>query len=646
MSLPPGFLEELRTRTSLSGVVGRKVLWDARKSNPGRGDMWAPCPFHEEKTASFHVDDRKGFYYCFGCQAKGDAISFLRETENMEFMEAVRALASDAGMTVPENSPQERERAERRNTLTDVMEEAVRFFRRQLSGGGAAQARAYLERRGLDAAALDRFEIGFAPNGRQVLQQHLVGKGISFDQMAAAGLARSPQDGRGSPYDVFRDRIIFPIRDPRGRCIAFGGRAMAADAQAKYLNSPDTDLFDKSRTLYNHGPARTVSGKDHPLVVAEGYMDVIALCRAGFEGAVAPLGTAVTEHHLQMLWRMSPEPILALDGDTAGVRAAMRVIDRALPLLEAGRGLRFCLMPQGKDPDDLIREQGREAMQTALDSACPMIDLLWLRETEGKSFDGPDRRAALDARLQQLVGQIPDKTVQHHYRTALRDLQWQAFRPPRKARAAFRADPKPVPSSSTRNSLLAGSDGRTEVALREAVILATVISTPEALDEVADTLAEMSFAGPDHQRILDAVLMWHMRQENDLRAQVLAAVGAQCLEKLFTQGHVAVAPAVRAPGNLEIAEMCLSEELPKLQSRAGLEHELREAVESPQAIPADRLAWRLAKASEARNQADRSVLDDRTEYDTGANGAKLNRDEKEAFGKLIDRISFSKPKRR
>lgn len=648
MSLPPGFLDELRTRTSLSQVVGKRVLWDQRKSNPGRGDMWAPCPFHEEKTASFHVDDRKGYYYCFGCQAKGDAITFLRETENMEFMEAVRTLAAEAGMQVPENSPEERERADRRSKLTDVMEEAVRFFRRQLTGGGAAEARAYLDKRGLDAAALDRFEIGFAPNARQSLQQHLVGKGIPIEQLFAAGLARMPQDGRGSPYDVFRDRIIFPIRDPRGRCIAFGGRAMAADAQAKYLNSPDTDLFDKSRTLYNHGPARTASGKDHPLIVAEGYMDVIALARAGFEGAVAPLGTAVTEHHLQMLWRMSPEPVLALDGDKAGLRAAMRVIDRALPLLEAGRSLRFCLLPTGLDPDDLLRQQGPDAMQALLDSAKPMIDLMWQRETEGTSFDSPDRRAALDARFQQLIAQIPDKTVQHHYRTALRDLQWAAFRQPRQKKGGagrFRPQATPVPSPMTRNSTLASADEDHADILREAVILATLLSTPDALDDVADTLAEMNFRGPDHQRILDAILMWHMRQEGDLRAAILAATGPHALENLLAQGHVVVAPAIRAPGNLEIATMCLSEELPKLLSRTGLAEEIRHAVEMPSAIPPDRLAWRLASAAQANNNATRSTQEDKTEFDIAPNGTKLDRTERDRFGSILDGISFSKPKR-
>ena len=383
MSLPPGFLDELRTRTSLSQVVGRKVMWDNRKSNQGKGDMWAPCPFHHEKTASFHVDDRKGYYYCFGCHAKGDAISFVRETENVDFMEAVKILAQEAGMTVPERDPQAQQKADRRTELIEVMEMAVRHFRMSLSTGAGAAAREYLVGRGLKEDALERFEIGFAPDGWQGLWDHLTGKGVEPQKILDCGLAKASQRG-GKPYDTFRNRIMFPIRDVRGRCIAFGGRAMDPDDNAKYLNSPETELFDKSHTLYNHAPAREAAGKGKPLIVAEGYMDVIALSEAGFEAAVAPLGTAVTEHQLQLLWRIADEPIVALDGDTAGLRAAYRVIDLALPLLEAGKSLRFALMPEGQDPDDLLRREGAGAVQGVLDAAMPMVTLLWQRETEGR----------------------------------------------------------------------------------------------------------------------------------------------------------------------------------------------------------------------------------------------------------------------
>ena len=270
MSLPPGFLDELRNRVTISSVVGRKVVWDMRKSNQAKGDYWAPCPFHQEKTASFHVDDRKGFYYCFGCHAKGNAFTFLQETENMSFMEAVETLAREAGLPMPERDPRAAEKADRLSELAKVTEAAVRFFRMQLNTGAAAGAREYLRGRGLAQSALDRFEIGYAPDARQALWDALTGAGIAGDLIIEAGLCAKPDDG-GAPYDRMRGRIIFPIRDGRGRCIGFGGRALSANARAKYLNSPETPLFDKGRALYNLGPARSACGKGQPLIVAEGY---------------------------------------------------------------------------------------------------------------------------------------------------------------------------------------------------------------------------------------------------------------------------------------------------------------------------------------------------------------------------------------
>jgi DNA primase len=287
MSLPPGFLDELKQRLSLSAVVGKKLTWDPRKSNMGKGDFWAPCPFHQEKTASFHVDDRQGFYYCFGCHAKGDAVSFVKETENVSFIEAVEILARDAGMTMPARDPKAQEQQDRRTLLSEVMEQAVQFYRLQLKTAGAAEARAYLEKRGLREKTWDRFDMGWAPDARHALQDALKAKGVAPDLMIEAGLTAEPEGG-GAPYDRFRGRILFPIRDARGRAIALGGRSMDPNARAKYLNSPETPLFDKGRSLYNHGPAREAAGKGQQLIVAEGYVDVIALVEAGFEAAVAP----------------------------------------------------------------------------------------------------------------------------------------------------------------------------------------------------------------------------------------------------------------------------------------------------------------------------------------------------------------------
>jgi DNA primase len=420
MSLPPGFLDELRNRLTLSDVVGRKVLWDRRKSNAAKGDFWAPCPFHQEKTPSFHVDDRKGFYYCFGCQAKGDAITFVKDIENVSFIEAVEKLARDAGIAMPEHGhdPQAAERKDRLTRLAEVMEQAAQIFGLAFRSAAGQAAREYAAQRGLTAATLKRFEIGFAPDARHHLTQIFQKKGL-LDEAIAVGLLIKPEDG-GAPYDRFRGRLMFPIRDPRGRCIAFGGRALDPNAQAKYLNSPETELFQKGRILYNHGPGREAAGKavDNAggktsgtaagLIVAEGYMDVVALVAAGFDQAVAPLGTAVTEDQLTLMWRMADEPVIALDGDEAGQRAAERLIDLALPKLLPGKSLRFCILPEGRDPDDLIRDEGPAAMRRALEAARPLVEMLWLRETGIEPLDTPERRAALDQRLRtQSTGTWP-----------------------------------------------------------------------------------------------------------------------------------------------------------------------------------------------------------------------------------------------
>lgn len=652
MSLPPGFLDELRNRLSLGQVVGRKVMWDTRKSNQGKGDLWAPCPFHQEKTASFHVDDQKGFYYCFGCHAKGDAISFVRETENVDFMEAVKILAGEAGMPVPERDPQAQEKADARTVLVDVMEQAVQYHRLQLQTAAGADARDYLERRGLSAEAQARWEIGFAPAIGGVLEQ-LTGKGIDQKLIVDAGLAAESDRGSGL-YNRFRDRIIFPIRDARGRAIGFGGRAMDPNHPAKYYNSPETALFDKGRSLYNHGPAREAAGKGKPLVVSEGYMDVIALSEAGFTATVAPLGTAITEDQLRLMWRMAPEPIIALDGDTAGLRAAMRVIDIALPLLEAGQSLRFALMPEGLDPDDLIKTQGAGAMQKLLDQAIPMVQLLWQRETEGKIFDSPERKAALDKALREKIKLIADPSIRNHYGQAIKDMRWALFSN-RKAPVARktgsgkwnpRQDPwkrEVSPVATSRSSALAAGTNDQEH-LREAVILATMIVAPTVAPEFETPLEQMDCRDPMH-RDLQSGLLRHLGAK-DLRGALIADLGDAPLEKLFAQNHVAISPAIRRGGKDEIARLCLTEEFAKLMARKGHAREIEDAIEDLGGVADEGLTWRLAESTKALDQAGRGDDDDSAEYAVGENGALMKKDEQSAFDQLLEQIGFAKGNKR
>ncbi|MGI9367997.1 MAG: DNA primase [Ruegeria sp.] len=649
MSLPPGFLDELRTRLSLSQVVGRKVMWDARKSNQGKGDMWAPCPFHHEKTASFHVDDQKGFYYCFGCHAKGDAISFVKDTENVSFIEAVEILAREAGMPMPKRDPKAQEKQDRRAQLADVMEQAVQFFRLQLKTGAGGTARDYLERRGINAKALERWEIGFAPDAWQGLWDHLRGKNVAEDLILGAGLAKPSTKG-GKPYDTFRNRIMYPIRDQRGRCIAFGGRAMDPNDNAKYLNSPETELFDKGRSLYNHGPARQSAGQGQPLIVAEGYMDVIALTEAGFGGSVAPLGTAITEHQLQLLWRIADEPIIALDGDTAGLRAAMRAVDLALPLLEAGKSLRFAIMPEGKDPDDLLRDAGATAVQSVLDAAVPMVKLLWQRETEGKVFDSPERKAALDKALREKIRLIRDPSIRSHYGQELKDLRWQLFRPQRQSSkrtwqpgGKWRPEKQPA-TPGARASFLASSDNA-DIRMREAAILAISILNPKVVVQFEHQLEEMDCHDPDYSAIRQVILRHAIDDPDNLKDHIVAALGPEPLENLLGLRHVAVIPCVFKPGDVEKAEMTLAEELAKIKALRGLDAEIAEAKEELSELADEALTYRLAQAAEERNRTSRSQNEDKAVFDIADNGARINRDEKDAFAAITSGINFERKRR-
>ena len=351
MAFPPRFLDELRQRCSLADVVGRRV----RLTKRGR-EYVGLCPFHNEKTPSFNVVEDKGFFHCFGCGAHGDVIGFLMQNGGLGFREAVEQLAGEAGLEVPQSTPQERERAQRQVDLQDAMEAACVFFQAQLEAPAGRTGLAYLERRGLDAATIRRFRLGFAPDGREALKRALAGK-IPEALLVEGGLLRRPEDG-GATYDYFRNRVIFPIGDRGGRIIAFGGRVIG-EGQPKYLNSPETPLFQKGRVLYGWAAARANAAKEPSAIVTEGYMDVIALHRAGFATAVAPLGTALTEAQLEELWKLAPEPILCFDGDAAGERAALRAADRALPLLRPGISLRFAALPAGEDPDTLIARYGK-----------------------------------------------------------------------------------------------------------------------------------------------------------------------------------------------------------------------------------------------------------------------------------------------
>lgn len=420
MRFPDSFLDDIRDRLKISEVVGQRVQFDKKKTNSAKGDFWGNCPFHGEKTPSFHCEDRKGRYYCFGCGVSGDHFRFITELDGLHFHEAVELLANQAGLQVPIMDKREQQREEQRKTLFEVMELASQFFQAKLHEPVGANARAYLRDRGLSPALQQEFGIGFAPDSRNSLKEFLAAKGIEAGQMEACGLVNHGE-GIAVSYDKFRGRVMFPIPDSRSRVIAFGGRALSDDALAKYMNSPETELFHKSNVLYNFAKARKPAYDNKQVIAVEGYMDVIALHAAGFANSVAPLGTALTERQMELLWRMHPEPVLCFDGDGAGIKAAHRAVDMALPNIQPGRSVRFAMLPDGKDPDDLIKEDGPEAMREVIESALPLAQMLWNREIASGVYNTPERRAELQTRMRQIVNSIKDESVRYHYDQDVRE---------------------------------------------------------------------------------------------------------------------------------------------------------------------------------------------------------------------------------
>jgi len=505
VAIPKHFLDELRGQISMVELVGRSVQLKKR----GR-DHWGCCPFHGEKTPSFKVSEDRDDYHCFGCGAHGSAFDFVMNTEGLSFPEAIERLADMAGMQVPEVAPEDRQKADRMTRLAEACEAAAKWFASQLHGAAGSEAQDYLHRRGVGEKAVEEFRLGYAPDRNDGLKSALLERGFTEAELIEAGLIARPDDGRAS-YDRFRNRLIFPIADRRGRVIAFGGRALG-EARAKYLNSPETPLFSKSRTLYNHAMARGAARDAGTVVVAEGYMDVIALAEAGVRHAVAPLGTAVTEEQIGLLWQMSAEPVLCLDGDAAGLRAAQRAAERALPLLKPGKSLRFALLPEGLDPDDLIRAEGPQALHKLLDQTVSMAELMWRGALAGRVLDTPERRAALDADLTHIGFQIEDESIRHHYlddfraraRAHFRQMRDQAGaqNQPRFGQQKWQAGPRRPDrfEDVTRLKGLMHQDGMRK---REETILSALIEWPDLLHEFEATLESVHFGHDD----LDQVFM-------------------------------------------------------------------------------------------------------------------------------------------
>jgi DNA primase len=522
------FLDELRDRVPISDVVGRRVAWDRKKTNTGRGDYWACCPFHGEKSPSFHCEDRKGRYHCFGCGVSGDHFRFLMELDGVPFNEAVQQIADIAGVPLPAPDPETERRERERHNLFDVMEMATRFFQDQLQTAAGAKARAYLRDRGLTGRTIESFRLGYSPDSRNALKEFLASKGVAKEQIEACGLVVHGPDVPVS-YDRFRDRIMFPILSSREKVIAFGGRALSPDAPAKYLNSNETELFQKGHVLYNFARARkSVQGADGTgtVIAVEGYMDVIALDQAGIANAVAPLGTALTENQLQLLWKMASVPVLCFDGDGAGMRAASRAVDLALPHLKPGFSLRIALLPDGKDPDDLVKIEGRSPFDKVIADARQLADMVWLRETSGSTFETPERRAELEARLKQVTQIIADESVRRHYQQDMRDRLYAFLQNagPQKQQGGgrrsfqqgrgqgrggapaqnFASTSAPISDRLAKSGMVSGY--RSLQSLRESVLALTIVNHPSLFFEEYDEISHIEFDNREMQRFWQAVM--------------------------------------------------------------------------------------------------------------------------------------------
>ncbi len=503
MTFPPQFLEELRERVTLSDFIGKRM----RLTRAGR-EFKGCCPFHKEKTPSFYVNDEKRFYHCFGCGAHGDIVGFAMRNDGQSFLEAVETLANLAGLQVPQNTPEQREVYDREKRLLDLLERATLFFEEHLRLPSGREGLEYFRTRGLTGETIRQFRLGFAPQDAQLLIRSLQGQGFTLPEMMEVGLIKKAED-RPDHYSFFRNRIMFPVPDKRGRTVAFGARIMGS-GEPKYLNSPDHPLFHKGRLLYGLARARAAVAQGQPLIIVEGYMDVIALSQAGYMGALAPLGTALTEDQLTLLWRLLPpldardrdrdySPILCFDGDGAGLKAAVRAMDRALPLLTEAQTARVAYLPQGEDPDSLVRASGRGAFQSVIAQAKPMIDALWDVTLGGRKLETPEERATASRAIRQKVMMIRDEGLRQLYRNEVEKrlstlFHWSpdprtASAPPGgfKRKTPLVAPPSPLPRRKPTNALR----------LREKILIALMVNHPALFNEFGDEFSGISFFSKD-----------------------------------------------------------------------------------------------------------------------------------------------------
>ncbi len=626
MTIPPRFLDELRGRINLSDVIGKKM----RLTRAGR-EFKGCCPFHNEKTPSFYVNDDKQFFHCFGCGAHGSVIDFVMRLENLSFPEAVENLAMSVGMQVPRSAPEDIEKAKREKSLYTLMDDAAKWMEEQLRKPENKTAYDYIIERGVPEDILHSFRVGYVPADMQAMRKYLSLKGYSDAQMIEAGLIKTSEKAK-DPYAFFRERVMFPVPDRRGRIVAFGGRVLPDHLRApdrgdftppKYINSPDTPIFHKGKMLYGEPHARMAASEGQPVIVVEGYLDVIACFRGGFKGAVAPLGTALTEDQILVLWKMiqdeSKIPILCFDGDNAGRRAASRACERILPLLKPDHSAKIAFLPEGEDPDSLIKTKGADAFAAILESAMNLVDFLYLDATEGKMFETPESRAGLTKTLEDMALRITDRTVQHYYREAFRTKLRKVFSPspsspagPRPASTGwvprsgytggrYGAQPSAVPITPLKRPVFAKNE------LYSMALLASLINTPEVFPDVEEEVGHLHLSenGLDQlrQTVLSTLAAMPTLDVEGLKTHLIGLgfereLGQILTERVYT--HAAFARPSKDPG-LVLASWREALKTVQLQGAAG---DLEQAKTAMRDNPSQENENRLNALREQRRNSD------------------------------------------
>lgn len=559
------FIEYLKSRLILSDIIGTRVKIMQR----GRLKM-ALCPFHSEKSPSFHIKDEQGTYHCFGCGAHGDALSFLQEIEGVSFMEALEKLASLMGLTIPTFTDKPSKDESLENKLLQVLEAATLFFERQLKTSKGFKAAQYLETRGLKAETISQFRLGYASAGN-TLKDALMRDGFSEDILQRAGLIIRPEEGK-STYDRFRDRVIFPIFDRKGRVIAFGGRILEA-GEPKYLNSPETSVFHKGKILYAYNFAQRDLRKDQPLLVAEGYLDVITLHQAGFKGAVAPLGTALTEEQILLLWRLRSEPMFCFDGDNAGQKAAVRVAERAIPLLKTGLSLRFSLLPKGEDPDSLLRSGGISSFESVLQHALPLADLLWQFEMQQKPLKTPEQRAIFENAIMKYANSIQEPTVRAQYRQEYRSRLRELFYTSSKGGNTSRKKMSSTSLSGAQSFL--NSD-----ILTQKILIAVLLNHPCLILEYAEDFVELELSNPAWNKLREAMLI-KINESTGLDAGILHhhlynEGFREVIQEILSSQVKSLAPFIKEESELDEAREGWKEIWARIQGQRKLSQALLE----------------------------------------------------------------------